>query len=92
MARANSWRQVLSQEFVPSQMLWIDSRFFVSVLKTLFLSFLITVTHFWWTNQAAVGSYLFQDAMVIIFLFFGYSKWFRYEAQSLILLVSHEAS
>jgi hypothetical protein len=50
-------------------MLWIDSRFFVLVLKTLFLSFLITVTHFWWTNQAAVGSYLFQDAMVIIFLF-----------------------
>ena len=49
--------------------MWIDSRFFVLVLKTLFLSFLITVTHFWWTNEAAEGSYLFQDAMVIIFLF-----------------------
>ena len=28
-------------------------------------------------------------AMVIIFLFFGYSKWFSYEAQSLIPLISH---
>jgi uncharacterized membrane protein YkgB len=60
MARANSWREVLSQEFVPSQMPWIDSRFFL--------------------------------AMLIIFLFFGYSKWFRYQAQSLIPPISHEAS
>jgi uncharacterized membrane protein YkgB len=27
--------------------------------------------------------------MVIIFLFFGYSKWFSYEAQGLVPLISH---
>ena len=33
--------------------------------------------------------HLIRAAMVIIFLFFGYSKWFSYEAQSLIPLISH---
>jgi uncharacterized membrane protein YkgB len=32
---------------------------------------------------------LIRASMVIIFLFFGYSKWFSYEAQSLAPLISH---
>ncbi|HWO39181.1 MAG TPA: DUF417 family protein [Candidatus Acidoferrum sp.] len=33
--------------------------------------------------------HLIRASMVIIFLFFGYSKWFSYEAQGLIPLISH---
>jgi uncharacterized membrane protein YkgB len=33
--------------------------------------------------------HLIRASMVIIFLFFGYSKWFSYEAQALIPLISH---
>jgi uncharacterized membrane protein YkgB len=33
--------------------------------------------------------HLVRASMVIIFLFFGYSKWFNYEAQGLIPLISH---
>jgi uncharacterized membrane protein YkgB len=33
--------------------------------------------------------HLIRAAMVIIFLFFGYSKWFSYEAQGLVPLISH---
>ena len=30
-----------------------------------------------------------RASMVIVFLFFGYSKWFNYEAQALVPLISH---
>jgi uncharacterized membrane protein YkgB len=33
--------------------------------------------------------HLVRAPMVIIFLFFGYSKWFNYEAQALIPLIEH---
>src|SRR5499433_2289001 len=33
--------------------------------------------------------HLIRASMVIIFLFFGYQKWFQYEAQALIPYVSH---
>ena len=33
--------------------------------------------------------HLFRTSMVIIFLFFGYQKWFDYEAQALIPYISH---
>jgi uncharacterized membrane protein YkgB len=33
--------------------------------------------------------HLIRASLVIIFLFFGYSKWFSYEAQGLIPLISH---
>ena len=33
--------------------------------------------------------HLVRASMVIIFLFFGYSKWFNYEAQALIPLIEH---
>ena len=33
--------------------------------------------------------HVIRASMVIIFLFFGYSKWFSYEAQGLIPLISH---
>src|SRR4029077_11838773 len=33
--------------------------------------------------------HLIRASMVIIFLFFGYSKWFSYEAQGLVPLISH---
>ncbi len=32
---------------------------------------------------------LVRASMVVIFLFFGYSKWFAYEAQGLIPYISH---
>lgn len=33
--------------------------------------------------------YLLRASMVIIFLFFGYQKWFEYEAQALLPNISH---
>jgi hypothetical protein len=33
--------------------------------------------------------HLIRSSMVIIFLFFGYQKWFAYEAQALIPYISH---
>ena len=33
--------------------------------------------------------HLVRASMVIIFLFFGYQKWFEYEAQALIPYISH---
>jgi uncharacterized membrane protein YkgB len=33
--------------------------------------------------------HLIRASMVVIFLFFGYQKWFQYEAQALILYISH---
>ncbi|HEY2545891.1 MAG TPA: DUF417 family protein [Candidatus Acidoferrum sp.] len=33
--------------------------------------------------------HLIRTAMVIVFLFFGYQKWFQYEAQALIPYISH---
>lgn len=33
--------------------------------------------------------HLLRTAMVVIFLFFGYQKWFNYEAQALIPYISH---
>src|SRR5215472_18144621 len=33
--------------------------------------------------------HLIRATMVIIFLFFGYQKWFQYEAQGLIPYISH---
>jgi uncharacterized membrane protein YkgB len=33
--------------------------------------------------------HVIRASMVIIFLFFGYSKWFSYEAQGLVPLISH---
>lgn len=37
----------------------------------------------------ALDHHLVRASMVIVFLFFGYSKWFAYEAQGLIPYVSH---
>jgi uncharacterized membrane protein YkgB len=33
--------------------------------------------------------HLIRASMVIIFLFFGYQKWFQYEAQALLLYISN---
>ena len=33
--------------------------------------------------------HLFRASMVIIFLFFGYQKWFQYEAQALLPYIGH---
>jgi uncharacterized membrane protein YkgB len=33
--------------------------------------------------------YLIRASLVIIFLFFGYQKWFEYEAQALVPYISH---
>ena len=36
-----------------------------------------------------LGSYFIRSSMVIIFAFFGYQKWFQYEAQALVPYISH---
>jgi uncharacterized membrane protein YkgB len=36
-----------------------------------------------------LDNHLLRASMVIIFLFFGYQKWFDYEAQALIPYISH---
>jgi uncharacterized membrane protein YkgB len=36
-----------------------------------------------------IDYHLIRASMVIIFLFFGYQKWFNYEAQALIPYISH---
>jgi uncharacterized membrane protein YkgB len=33
--------------------------------------------------------HIIRASMVIIFLFFGYQKWFDYEAQTLMPFISH---
>jgi uncharacterized membrane protein YkgB len=33
--------------------------------------------------------HLIRASMVVIFLFFGYQKWFQYEAQALVPYISH---
>ena len=39
------------------------------------------------TNE--LDYHLLRESIVIIFLFFGYHKWFQYEAQALIPYISH---
>ena len=36
--------------------------------------------------QSELDCHLLRASMVLIFLFFGYQKWWQYEAQALILL------
>ena len=36
-----------------------------------------------------LGYYLIRSSMVIVFAFFGYQKWFQYEAQALVPYISH---
>ncbi len=36
-----------------------------------------------------LGCHLLRASMVIIFLFFGYQKWFEYEAQALLPYIGH---
>src|SRR5467141_2837666 len=36
-----------------------------------------------------LDNHLIRASMVVIFLFFGYQKWFQYEAQALIPYISH---
>jgi len=39
--------------------------------------------------KQALDYHLIRASMVIIFAFFGYQKWFQYEAQALIPYISH---
>src|SRR5580692_8163150 len=36
-----------------------------------------------------LDQYLMRGAMIVVFVFFGYQKWFAYEAQALIPYISH---
>jgi len=42
-----------------------------------------------WLTKKDLDYHLLRTAMVIIFLFFGYQKWFQYEADVLIPYISH---
>ena len=42
-----------------------------------------------WLTRKDLDYHIVRAAMVIIFLFFGYQKWFEYEAQVLIPYISH---
>lgn len=39
--------------------------------------------------QGDIDNHLIRASMVIVFLFFGYQKWFDYEAQALIPYIKH---
>ncbi len=39
--------------------------------------------------QSEIDYHIIRASMVLIFLFFGYQKWFRYEAQALIPYISN---
>ena len=39
--------------------------------------------------KGAIGYHLVRASMVIIFVLFGYQKWFEYEAQTLIPFIKH---
>jgi uncharacterized membrane protein YkgB len=45
--------------------------------------------HHSWLTKRDLDYHLLRAAMVIIFLFFGYQKWFAYEAEVLIPYISH---
>jgi len=42
-----------------------------------------------WLTRKDVDYHLLRSSMVIIFLFFGYQKWFEYEARVLIPYISN---
>jgi uncharacterized membrane protein YkgB len=42
-----------------------------------------------WLTKKDLDYHLLRGAMVIIFLFFGYQKWFQYEADVLVPYISH---
>jgi uncharacterized membrane protein YkgB len=42
-----------------------------------------------WLTQKDLDYHILRASMVVIFLFFGYQKWFEYEAQVLIPYISH---
>jgi len=42
-----------------------------------------------WRSQNDLDYHLMRISMVIIFAFFGYQKWFEYEAEALIPYISH---
>src|SRR5262250_3283764 len=50
---------------------------------------LITFLGKWNVLKKDLDYHLLRASMVIIFLFFGYQKWFEYEAQALIPYISH---
>src|ERR1700724_2303600 len=39
--------------------------------------------------RSEIDYHIIRASMVLIFLFFGYQKWFEYEAQALIPYISH---
>ena len=42
-----------------------------------------------WLRRKNLDYHIIRASMVIIFLFFGYQKWFEYEAQVLIPYISN---
>ncbi len=39
--------------------------------------------------KAEIDYHMIRASMIVVFLFFGYQKWFAYEAQALIPFISH---
>jgi uncharacterized membrane protein YkgB len=53
------------------------------------MSFLINVMTKFGLLKEDLDYHLVRSSMVIIFLFFGYQKWFEYEAKTLIPYISN---
>src|SRR5262245_58657235 len=53
------------------------------------MNFLINITIKFGLLKEDLDYHLIRASMVIIFLFFGYQKWFEYEAQTLIPYISN---
>src|ERR1700693_4305065 len=54
------------------------------------MKYLIKVCDRFGLLQSDIDYYLLRASMVLIFLFFGYQKWWEYEAQALIPYISND--
>src|SRR5262249_32147442 len=60
-----------------------------ATLASAFMNFLINILTKVGLLTEDLDYHLVRASMVIIFVFFGYQKWFAYEAQALIPYISH---
>jgi Protein of unknown function, DUF417 len=67
----------------------IKSRKFMPLKRRETMNWLITILTKLGVLRRDLDYHLLRAAMVIVFLFFGYQKWFPYEAQGLIPYISH---
>ena len=53
------------------------------------MNYIIKLCNKWGLLQSDIDYHLVRASMVLIFLLFGYQKWFEYEAKTLIPFISN---